>query len=308
VTARPGTVDAAAAAALTGLPVQRIRPIIGGRENTSQLIEVAGTGRLLLQQLRTRMGAAHRLRLAQAVPPAAARVGVPVPALVAADAKSDPAWFIRRFVEGRSASATLRHPDQAVRMAVGAGRWCARWQSIGPNGLRPYRLWADATRLSGAAARWLQRQRPLVGERVTATLGGDIEQLDELLGGRTVVLAHGDFTPANLLVDRSGQPVSVIDVEFTRLADPLFDPAWWRAAVIIWSPATWEVTWPTFWEAYRQEARTFGFGDPADDPRTPARLDAFGRLRLLEILEHTRDRPDAPLWRDRITRLVAATA
>lgn len=303
MTARPGTVDATDAAGLTGLPVRAIHPLIGGRENTSQLIEVVGTGRVLLQQLRTRVGAPHRVRLARAVPSAAARVGVPVPALVAADPNADPAWFIRRFIEGRSATATLRHPDQARRMASGAGRWCARWSTIDPVGMRPYRLWTDVGRLLAAASRWRNRLDGLIASTALDLLDADIDALPELLAARPIVLAHGDFNPANLLVDIRGDPIAVIDVEFARLADPLFDPAWFRAALAIWSPTNWESTWASFWDAYRLEQQDLGLGDPGEDVGTQRRLEVFGRMRLLEIVEHTRERPDAHLWRERMERL-----
>lgn len=308
MTARPGRVAASDAAELTGLPVRAIHALIGGRENTSQLIEVAGTGRVLLQQLRTRVGAPHRLRLAKAVPPAAARVGVPVPAVVAADAHADPAWFIRRFVEGRSATATFRHPDQAARMASGAGRWCARWRTIDPTGMRPYRLWADARRLQSAASRWRDRLSGQLDDGALARLGADVDALPSLLSGRPVVLAHGDFNPANLLVDGRGEPIAVIDVEFTRVADPLFDPAWFRAALAIWAPRTRTSTWEAFWAAYRREHDALGLGDPADDADVQRRLEVLGRLRLLEIVEHTRERPDARLWRQRMEILCASSA
>lgn len=307
MTARPGAVDARAAARLTGLPVRAIHPLIGGRENTTQLIEIEGTGRVLLQQLRTRVGAPHRIRLAGAVPRGAARVGIPVPGLVAADPGSQPAWFIRRFIEGRSATATLRRPEQAGRMAAGAGRWCARWRTIHADDLRLYRLWTDVDRLQSMSRRWTDRAASHVDAQTIAVLERDIAGVPTLLTGRPWVLAHGDFTPANLLVDDHGVPIAVIDVEFARAADPLFDAAWFRAALILWAPQHgWRETWDRFWASYRRELHVLGVGDPAGERGTGARLDLLGRLRLLEIVEHTRDRPDSRLWHERLVRLAAA--
>lgn len=306
MTARPGVVDAREAAILTNLPVRAIHPMIGGRENTTQLIEVAGTGRVLLQQLRTEVGAAHRIRLAGAVPPAAARVGIPIPGLVAADATSRPAWFIRRFIEGRSASATLRHPAQAAVMGGGAGRWCARWRTINTDTLRLFRLWADPSRLKSTTTRWVQESTERLDPAVVSVLEADVAALSALLRGREPVVAHGDYTPANMLVDRHGTPIAVIDVEFARLADPLFDAAWFQAALILWAPSNWEPTWSSFWNAYRRETAALGLGNPDDDSRTDHLLGTLGRLRLLEIVRHTLDRPDSHLWHERLHRLTAA--
>lgn len=307
MTARPGAVDARAAARLTGLPVRAIHPLIGGRENTTQLIEIEGTGRVLLQQLRTRVGAPHRIRLAGAVPRGAARVGIPVPGLVAADPDSQPAWFIRRFIEGRSATATLRHAEQAGRMADGAGRWCARWRTVPAGDLRLFRLWTDSGRLQSMSRRWADHAGAAVDDHTASVLDADIEALPRLLFDRPWVLAHGDFTPANLLVDNHGVPIAVIDVEFARAADPLFDAAWFRAALILWAPPDrWLEIWQRFWASYRRELHVLGHGDPAAERDGGARLDVLGRLRLLEIVHHTRDRPDRHLWHQRLVRLAAA--
>ena len=95
-----------------------------------------------------------------------------------------------------------------------------------------------------------------------------------LFAGRPVVLAHGDFAPVNVLTD--GQTVTgLLDFEAVRLADPLFDAAWWARSVSFSSPGVLQQAWPAFLN---------GAGIDAAEPGLADRVRALQVLRMLEQL------------------------
>jgi aminoglycoside phosphotransferase (APT) family kinase protein len=105
-------------------------------------------------------------------------------------------------------------------------------------------------------------------------LAGLLESLPTLFAGRPVVLAHGDFPPVNVLTD-STSLTGLLDFESVRLADPLFDVAWWAWAVSFASRSVLRAAWLAFLQ---------GAGiDPAD-PLLPARVHALQVLRMLELV------------------------
>jgi aminoglycoside phosphotransferase len=78
--------------------------------------------------------------------------------------------------------------------------------------------------------------------------------------------------PVNVLTD--GRSLTgLLDFESVRLADPLFDVAWWAWAFSFSAPA--ESAWPAFLD---------GAGIDATDPELPVRIRALQVLRMLELL------------------------
>jgi aminoglycoside phosphotransferase (APT) family kinase protein len=140
-------------------------------------------------------------------------------------------------------------------------------------GLELNDLWADPSRLAARATRWGQEIRGLsTAERTTLT--GVIGRVPALFAKRSVVLAHGDFAPVNMLTD--GTTVTgLLDFESVRLADPVFDVAWWAWAVSSASPSVLEAAWPQFLD---------GAGIDATDPQLPVRVHSLQVLRMLELL------------------------
>jgi aminoglycoside phosphotransferase (APT) family kinase protein len=78
----------------------------------------------------------------------------------------------------------------------------------------------------------------------------------------------------NLLTDGTSL-TGLLDFESVRLADPLFDVAWWAWAVSFTSPAVLESAWPPFLE---------GVGIDATDPELAVRVHSLQVLRMLELL------------------------
>ena len=118
-----------------------------------------------------------------------------------------------------------------------------------------------------------------------------------LFANRPVILAHGDFAPVNLLTD--GRALTgLVDFESVRLADPLFDVAWWAWAVSFSPPAVLESAWPPFLQGAEIEAT---------DPQLDARVRALQVLRMLELLADGTDlAPDVQRVRaDRLHRMLS---
>ena len=68
--------------------------------------------------------------------------------------------------------------------------------------------------------------------------------------------------------------VGLLDLEFARIADPLFDAAWWGWVVRYHHPARWLHAWPQLLAA----------AGIADDKETAARIRVIQRLRCLEMI------------------------
>lgn len=95
-----------------------------------------------------------------------------------------------------------------------------------------------------------------------------------LFAERPAVLAHGDFAPVNVLTD--GIAITgLLDLESVRLADQLFDVAWWAWAVSFSPGGVQEGAWPAFLE---------GAAIETDDPGLPDRVRSLQVLRMLELL------------------------
>src|SRR5262249_36114900 len=121
--------------------------------------------------------------------------------------------------------------------------------------------WADPSRLAAWAAGIPAAQA--VAERIPA-----------LFAGRQAVLAHGDFSPVNVLTDGTAL-TGLVDFESVRLADPLFDVAWWHWSVSFGPAGALDSAWPGFLEAA---------GIDASDPDLDARVHALQVLRMCELL------------------------
>jgi hypothetical protein len=67
----------------------------------------------------------------------------------------------------------------------------------------------------------------------------------------------------------------LLDFESVRLADPLFDVAWWAWAVSFSPTSVLEAGWPAFLE---------GAGIDVTDPELPGRVHSLQVLRMLELL------------------------
>jgi aminoglycoside phosphotransferase (APT) family kinase protein len=180
-------------------------------------------------------------------------------------------------------------------MARSMGELLAAFRMLPSAGFEHDDLWADPGRLAAHAARWVEAISSLADTERTA-LARLVSRVPGLFAKRPVVLAHGDFAPVNVLTD--GRSLTgLLDFESVRLADPLFDPAWWAWAVSFSSPSVLERAWPAFLQ---------GAGIDATDPELRDRVHSLQVLRMLELLvgERSLDPEVQRIVRDRLRAIV----
>jgi aminoglycoside phosphotransferase (APT) family kinase protein len=214
-----------------------------------------------VQRYRHREDAGYRLRVMQGLSGSAIEAGIPLPQVREFSLDNDPPWVIYDVLPGVPVPEAGELGPGGPRFTYAArmmGELLASFRSLPAASLRLDDLWADPQRLAAAAARWAE-QLPVSAGRVLDAVPG-------LFAGRPVVLTHGDFAPVNILTD--GTTVTgLLDFEAVRLADPLFDPAWWA----------WSVSFPAR-ECSQQPGRHSWRARASTRPN-PASANAFTRCR-----------------------------
>jgi aminoglycoside phosphotransferase (APT) family kinase protein len=312
------SVNLAALNALVGAQVIAAERCAMGFENRTDLVTLADGQRRIVQRITSRALAAHKIRLAQQLPERLAEVGVRLPRVLAADPHADPPYIVREYLHGAPATTLLADDDSAVALARAMGALLPRLARVDTEGLGLHRGWADHERLARQSRQHLARCRPLLDDMTVRKLEQTIGAVQLLFAGRGGCFAHGDFCPVNALVAaderrttndegiheqpssfvlRPSSTISLLDVEFARVADPLFDAAWWGWVVRYHHPARWRVAWPALLDAA---------GIP-NHMETSARVHALQQLRCLEALSYylaTRGADGAAMWAQRLTTTI----
>lgn len=249
---------------------------VWGFQNRTDIVTLDTGDRVVVQRYRRGQDAEYRLRVMRALRRPAAQAGIAIPRIREFDLAADPAWVVFDALPGvpvpGAGDAGLEGP-RFPAMARAMGELLAGFRRLPTAGLQLDDLWADPGRLAARAGRWVQQLPGLAaGER--GRLASLLDRLPTLFANRPVVLAHGDFAPVNVLTDGTSL-TGLLDFESVRLADPLFDVAWWTWAVSFSSPAVLESAWPPFLQ---------GAEIDATDPRLPARVRSLQVLRMLELL------------------------
>jgi aminoglycoside phosphotransferase (APT) family kinase protein len=219
---------------------------------------------------------------------------LPLPRVIATDAAVSPAWLVTSFIDGESGRSMLWSHATASALGEQVGRLAATLARVPTAGIPLPGLWGSRTVFATSARVWhdglTARLEPLVSQR----LGRLIEEAPAMLGDASPVFAHGDLVPVNLIV-RAGGIVGLLDLEQARLADRLFDLAWFR----------WTLRWhhPDAWvEASRSALLASGV---ADEAMTHRRLDLLAALQCLERLAAT---PSSAGARDQLAAAVTAAS
>lgn len=256
-----------------------------GFTNRTDIVTLGSGERVVVQRYRRREDAEYRLRVMRALREPAAEAGIAIPRVRESDLDADPAWVVFDALPGvpvpEAGDAALGGP-RFPAIARSMGELLATFRRLPTGGLALDDRWTDPGRLAASAGRWAQRVAVLAaGER--SVLAGLLGRVPALFADRPVVLAHGDFAPVNVLTDGTSL-TGLLDFESVRLADPLFDVAWWSWAVGFSSPAVLESAWPPFLQ---------GAAIDAADPELPDRVRSLQVLRMLELLAgETRLGPD----------------
>ena len=185
----------------------------------------------------------------------AARVGITIPGVREARLDEDPPAIVFEALPGEPVAAG---GDAAIEaMARPMGELLAAFRELPATGLRASTACGPIP--SGSPP---ERQNR-AGEEIPLPRAPS-----GALPRPAAVLAHGDFAPVNLLTDGTSI-TGLLDFEAVRLADPLFDAAWWAWSVSFSSAL--ETSWPAFLE-----------GTGLDDD--PERVRALQVLRMLELV------------------------
>jgi aminoglycoside phosphotransferase (APT) family kinase protein len=257
-------------------PVADATQAVWGFTNRTDIVTLGGGDRVVVQRYRRRQDAEYRLRVMRALWTRAAEAGIAIPRIRESDLGADPAWVIFDALPGvpvpEAGDAGLEGPLFPT-MARSMGELLAAFRRLPAAGLELDDLWAALGRLAARAARWVEEIPGLAAAERTA-LAGLVGRVPALFAERPVVLAHGDFAPVNVLTD-GASVTGLLDFESVRLADPLFDVAWWAWAVSFSSPSVLETAWPAFLD---------GAGIDATDPELADRVRSLQVLRMLELL------------------------
>jgi aminoglycoside phosphotransferase (APT) family kinase protein len=276
--------------ALGGAVADAVRAEWGFTSRTD-LVTLTSGERVVVQHYGRRHDAEYRLQVMQGLRPAASDAGVVIPEVRAYDLSAEPPWIIFDALPGvpvPAAGETGLGGPQFAGLARAMGELLARLRRLPTAGLWLNATWADTGRLAAAAGRWIDTM-PLLSGGERDTLAEVVSGLPQLFAGRPVVLAHGDFAPVNMLTD-GASVTGLLDFEAARLADPLFDVAWWAWSVSLGPPCALETGWAPFLD---------GAGVDAADPLLHPRIRALQVLRMLELLV------DQPSLSPDVRRIVA---
>ena len=258
---------------LLGRPVANATKAAWGFTNRTDMVELDGGDRVVVQRYRRRADAERRLATMRALHDPAAAAGIATPRVRDADLDAQPPWVVFDVLPGvpiPEAGDTAFDGPRFRAMVEAMGELLATFRSLQITGLALDDTWADPHRLATAAAGWADAIDGLDRPAIDAVLA----RLPQLFAGRPAVLAHGDFAPVNVLTD--GTTITgLLDFEAVRLADPLFDPAWWAWAMSFASSSLLTAVWPAFLRAAKI--------DPGDSDLTE-RVHALQILRMLELL------------------------
>lgn len=277
----------AEAAALTGLAVRAGVPAAWGFSNRTDILTLDGGRRVVLQRYRQPVVARQRLRLAHELAPRLRAAGIPTPRLLRAEPDVKPPWALFAFVRGEPGPSLP--VSRFIDLADAMGRLLPTLAAISTAGLRLPDLWADPRRLASRARVWLGTVDSALPAAASGRMAKLIATLPAELAGRSAVLAHGDFAPANVLV-RDGSITALVDYEFARRADPLFDAAWWGWMVRYHHEERWLPAWRRFLAVAGIEA-------------TPAQERRIGLLQVVRCLELAGGAGNERLRRTWTTRL-----
>lgn len=286
---------------IAGAPVLAAERCGWGFENETLLATLAGGRRVIIQRLAPRAALGRALRLAQQLPARLARVGIRSPQQLAADAAATPPFAVREYLPGDPGATLMGALPGARVVARAMGALLPLLAGLPTDGLDLDKTWAAPAPLMHAAKLWLGRCQAHLDAAEIAIVAGTIAELPAHFAERPAVFAHGDFCPVNVLVERRDAAsldaglavVGLIDLEFTRLADALFDAAWWGWVVRFHHYERWLAAWPELLAAA---------GLP-NDQATAARVLALQRLRCLEMLDyqlHDRAAPTSTDWAERL--------
>jgi aminoglycoside phosphotransferase (APT) family kinase protein len=224
--------------------------------------------------------------------------GVPVPEVVIAKPTGPNPLLVTGFVAGQLGPTLLGTDREAAALGQMMGAAHRQLASIDVMGLRLPTTWGRPGTLAAVSHRRLHRVAHRLDRPTLAVVEGVIEDHAARPLSGSPAFAHGDFAPANVIVSQ-GRLAALIDFEYARLADPLFDAATFHWLTFHFHSSRAEAAWAAFVSAAGLAPAVQG--QPLGE--------VLGRLRLLRILELVEVAGRrGPAMRDRWLSLLTAAA
>jgi aminoglycoside phosphotransferase (APT) family kinase protein len=283
---------------LVGAPVIGAERPAWGFANRTTIATLLDGRRWVVQELQDPIAGRAVVARARLLADRLTQAGVTVPGVVITEAGAIRPLLVTAFVGGQLGPSLLGTNREAAALGGLMGATQRRLAALDTTDLRLPTTWAVPERLAAVSRRRLGRVASRLDRRTIGVVERAIEEHAGLPSSGPPVFAHGDFAPANVIVSR-GELAALIDFEYARLADPLFDAATFQWLTFHFHPARAEVAWAAFAEAA-------GIAAGAEDPLVRAALARLRLLRILELVEVAGRR--GPAMRDRWLSLLAADA
>jgi aminoglycoside phosphotransferase len=209
-----------------GEPVRDAKPMAWGWATPTTCLHLA-SGRRVVVQRRSRP-AADRIAMATRVFDGA---GIPVPRIRGEVRERAGVLLIFEFVPGEIAASQLEGPGGA-EVARLMGVALERLRSIDARLVPLDGPWESPSALLDVAASW-QLAVPTGSMRKDAA--ASVRRVAR--AGWTATISHGDFVPANAMVE-SGHLAALLDLDGVAVRHRLLDMAWWSLMVRHHHPAS----------------------------------------------------------------------
>ncbi len=243
----PDGIDAAAVTDWLSSRVDVVAPlsfatIAGGRSNLTFHVTDASQGHWVLRRppLNSVLASAHDVIREHRIMSALQDGPVPVPPLVGAESEPgvlDAPFFVMHHVD----ALVVREPDDATDLDAGARRRAGEslvdvlvdLHAVDPDEVGLGELGRREDYLARQLHVWHRQYEHGASREVPAITG-----IRDRLAARVPVqqratIVHGDYRLDNLMVDRDGEVVAVLDWELCTLGDPLADLGLLR---VYWNP------------------------------------------------------------------------
>ncbi|WP_216901766.1 phosphotransferase family protein [Nocardia alni] len=238
------------------------------------VVTLGDGSRVAPRQFRRREDAEWCLRILEALRDPAADRGIALAGIRLYELEEDPPWVVFEVLPGAAGEESVLRGPNFPRLARAMGETLVEFSELPCADVELDDMWARPRYLAARADAWAECLAPALSAEQVATLERVLAELPALFEGRPAVLAHGDYAPVNILVH--GDTVTgLLDVEFVRVADPLYDAAWWAWSVGLCGADVLAAGLPEF---------LAGMGlDPAE-PVLAQRIRSLQLVRTLEIL------------------------
>jgi aminoglycoside phosphotransferase (APT) family kinase protein len=227
---------------LFGVDLRGAAPLRWGFHNETWRVRLVDGRTLAATRLADDGTPRHAVTVLAVVGQRLAEAGLPVPSLVGPWTFESDRVLVAEFIDGMVGADLLSEPNGPQLIGRLAGSVIRSLGAVDPTGLAIASVWADAHQLARAAARWSRVIRPALSIADRRRLAAAVGLVPLLLADRPRVLVHGDLAPVNLLV-RDGRLCGLLDLEAVRLADPLFDAAWFDWLMRFHHPAQRDEAW-----------------------------------------------------------------